>query len=78
MVGVVLQIKRGSGSWTALTSSLVEVTELTFHDLTDSASKNVKFVLTIEHENPTGRQEWEKESTFKTAAQLRYLLIASC
>lgn len=70
--GGALQIKRGMmGSWVPLTSSLVEVTELTFYDLTDSNSKNIKFILTIEHENPTGRQEWEKESTFESGAQLR-------
>ena len=123
-----LQIKRGAGSWISLTSSLVEVTELVFTNLsgfevlgcgsfegTDMACcfyqdewvcervehhglnletdclgelgggsvehkqpckgavtyENVHFTLTVQHRNPSGKSEWEKEATFETSVQLR-------
>ena len=71
VVDNVLQVKRGGGGWGALTSSAVEVTNLIFTDLSDSASENAKFIITIRYENPGGRSQWEKEETFEGAAQLR-------
>ncbi|GMR19182.1 MAG: hypothetical protein BMS9Abin34_312 [Patescibacteria group bacterium] len=67
----VLQIKRGSGNWTALTSGAVEVATLTFTDLSDSNSENVQFTVTVKYRNPSGRSQWEREATFEGAAQLR-------
>lgn len=67
----VLQIKRGAGSWIPLTSSLVEVTNLTFTNLTDESTENIRFVLSIRHKNPSGRSEWEKEASFETSVQVR-------
>lgn len=69
--GGILQIKQGSGAWTALTSSAVEVTNLVFTNLTDGSSENVRFSLTVRYRNPSGRSEWEKSATFEGAAQLR-------
>jgi type II secretory pathway pseudopilin PulG len=69
--GGVLQIKHGGGIWLSLTSSLVEVTELSFTNLSDTDSENVRFTLTIRHRNPSGKSEWDKEATFETSAQLR-------
>lgn len=66
-----LQIKRGSGNWTSLTSQAVEVTDLTLLDLSDGSSENVKFAITVKYRNPSGRSQWEKEATFNGAAQLR-------
>ena len=66
-----LEIKQGSGSWTPITSSAVEVTSLTFTDLTDTSSENIRFILTIRHRNPSGRSEWEKEATIESSAQIR-------
>ncbi len=66
-----LQIKRGAGEWTSLTNSLVQVTDLTFTNLTDSNSENIYFSLTVKYRNPSGRSEWEKEATFASAVQLR-------
>ena len=66
-----LQIKQGSGDWTALTSAALEVTNLVFTDLTDSSSENVEFTVTVRYRNPSGRSEWEKEATFEGGAQLR-------
>ncbi len=67
----ILQIKQGSGDWTALTSSTLEVEELVFTDLSDTGSENVRFTVTVRYRNPDVRSEWEKEATFETAAQLR-------
>jgi len=67
----VLQVKRGAGDWISLTSSLVEVTNLTLTNLTDAGSENIHFILTIRHRNPSGRSEWEKEETFEASAQIR-------
>jgi type II secretory pathway pseudopilin PulG len=69
--GGVLEIKRGAGAWTPLTGSSVEVTSLTFTDLTDSNSENVRFTITIEHRNPSGKEEWSKSTTFETSVNLR-------
>lgn len=66
-----LQVNQGGGDWTSLTSSLVEVTDLTFTDLTDVESENIHFTLSIRHRNPSGRSEWEKEDTFESSVQLR-------
>jgi len=66
-----LQIKQGAGDWVSLTSSLVEVTDLTFTDLTDIESENIHFTLSIRHRNPSGRSEWEKEATFESSVQMR-------
>ena len=69
--GGVLHIKRGDGSWTALTSSALEVTNLTFTDLSDAASKYLEFTVTVKYRNPSGRSQWETEAMFRGAAQLR-------
>jgi len=69
--GGLLQIKQGSGDWTSITSSAVEVSNLVFTDLTDGSSDNIKFTVTVRYLNPSGRSEWEKEATFEGAGQLR-------
>jgi len=76
----VLQIRMGDddgdgedeeAEWAPLTSAAVEVTGLTFTNLSDSTSQNVKLVLTLRYINPSGRSQWDKEATFESAAQLR-------
>lgn len=69
--GGILQIKQGSGSWTVLTSSVLEVTNLVFTKLSDSNSENISFTVTVKYRNPSGRIEWDKTSTFEGASQLR-------
>lgn len=70
--GGALQLGKGSPeTWTSLTSSAVEVTNLIFTNLSDSASENVRFTVTVKYRNPSGRQEWEKSATFEGAAQIR-------
>jgi prepilin-type N-terminal cleavage/methylation domain-containing protein len=56
-----------------LTSNLVEVTSLTFTNLTtlSTRSKNIKFTLTIDSLNPSGRAEYERSQTFTGSAEVR-------
>ncbi len=66
-----LQIRQGSADWTSITSPAVAVTNLVFTDLTDASSENIKFTVSVEYRNPSGRSEWEKELTVEAAANLR-------
>jgi len=66
-----LQIKQGSGDWTTITSSALEVTNLVFTNLTDDSSENIKFTVTVNYLNPGDRSELEKSATFESASQLR-------
>ena len=66
-----LQIKQGSGDWTTITSSALEVTNLVFTNLTDDSSENIKFAVTVNYLNPGDRSELEKSATFESASQLR-------
>lgn len=56
-----------------LTSDEVTVTNLSFTDLSSSGgeSVNVQFTITVESNNPSGRQEWEKTQTYTTSVELR-------
>jgi Tfp pilus assembly protein FimT len=71
VTGGLLQVKQGSGDWASITSPAVEVTNLVFTDLTDAASDNIKFTVTVKYRNPSDRSEWEKSATFEGAGQLR-------
>ena len=56
----------------ALTSNLVNVSSLTFTDLTSGVlTKNIRFSITVETNNPSGRQEFDRSQTFESAAELR-------
>ena len=67
-----IQITQG-GETNNLTSSNVEVTDLSFTNLTtgDQSSKNIKFSLSLRHKNPGGRKDWAREQTFETSVELR-------
>ena len=56
-----------------LTSDQVTVTDLTFTDLSSGGGEtiNVSFTITLESNNPSGRQEWERSDTFSTSVELR-------
>lgn len=57
----------------SLTSDEVTVTNLAFTDLSSSGgeSVNIQFTITLESNNPSGRQEWEKSQTYTTSVELR-------
>lgn len=80
--GGVLRIGWGGGSPVcaaltndvALTSNLVTVSSLTFTNLSSGTlTKNIRFSLTIDAVNPSGRQEFDRSQTFESAAELRSL-----
>jgi len=56
-----------------LTSNDVTVTNLTFTNLSTGGgeSVNIRFTITLESNNPSGRQEWEKSQTYTTSVELR-------
>ncbi|MDP2735705.1 MAG: prepilin-type N-terminal cleavage/methylation domain-containing protein, partial [bacterium] len=62
--GGFLQVNRGGAGWGNLTSNAVEVTNLTFTNLSDSESESVRFIITIRYLNPGNRSQWDKEATF--------------
>ena len=66
-----LQAKRGAQEWGNVTGSAVEVTNLTFTQISDAGGYSVSFVLTLSYVNPSGRSQWEKEATFQGSATLR-------
>jgi type II secretory pathway pseudopilin PulG len=55
-----------------LTSNQVTVTNLEFIDRSaGSDSINIQFTITVENNNPSGRQEWERSQTYTSSAELR-------
>jgi len=74
-----LQIGRGGGSNDCsglintqyLTSKLVTVSGLSFTNLSATGTKNVQFSISIDHNNPSGRREWQASQTLTVSAELR-------
>jgi len=54
-----------------LTSNLVTVTNLKFTNLSTPKTKNVQFSISISHNNPSGRKEWQLNQTSTSSAELR-------
>lgn len=54
-----------------LTSNLVTVTGITFTNLSATGTKNVQFTITISHNNPSGKKEWQASQTMTVSAELR-------
>ncbi len=69
----VLRIQEGAGSAVALTNNRVEVTDLTFSNLTAGSSPGIiQIELTLSSANPSGRNEYEYTKTATTSAALRH------
>jgi Tfp pilus assembly protein PilW len=57
-----------------LTSNLVSVPNLSFTDLSPGPeSTNIGYEITIDHTNPSDRQEWERSQTYETSVEIRSL-----
>lgn len=71
--GGVLQITKGSGSTINLTSDNVRISDLTFTDFSssDSKTKHIRFVFTVEANYATTRQEYQGETTIEGSAEVR-------
>ena len=56
-----------------LTSNKVTVSTLSFEDLStvDDLSKNIRFTITLERNNPNNRKEWEKSETLTTTVEIK-------
>lgn len=69
----VLMMSRDGNAPLALTSNRVQVTDLTFTELSDNNGQTVHISvdLTLQHANPEQRQEYEAVRTLHGAAELR-------
>jgi type II secretory pathway pseudopilin PulG len=71
--GTILQVKEGAGAAVALTSSDVQVTSLTFTNLTRSGTAGVVRVsFTIIRTNPNNRNEYDYQKTFTNSAEIAW------
>lgn len=70
--GTTLQVKEGAAAAIALTNSKVQVTNLTFKNLTRSGTPGVVQVsITLSRVNTTNRNQYDYQKTFTTTAALR-------
>lgn len=69
----VLMMSQGGNTPLALTSNRVQVTDLSFTDLSDNDGQTVHISvdLTLQHVNPEQRQEYQAVRTLHGAAELR-------
>jgi type II secretory pathway pseudopilin PulG len=71
--GTTLQIKEGGSPVTALTSPNVQVTGLTFVNLTRASTPGiVQVTFTVARTNISGRNEYSYQKTFTTSTALRW------
>lgn len=68
-----LQVKEGTAAAIALTNDKVEITSLTFTNLTRSGTPGViRVSLTLSRVNSSGRSSYNYQQTFISSAALRY------
>jgi Tfp pilus assembly protein PilW len=71
--GTTLQIKEGAGSTVALTSNDVQITSLTFKNLTRSGTNGVvQISFTMIRANSSGRNEYDYQKTFTNSAEVAW------
>jgi len=70
--GTTLQVKEGAAAAVALTSSDVQVTSLTFKNLTRSGTNGiVQISMTLAYSNPSARNAYDYQRTFTSSAEVR-------
>lgn len=70
--GTVLEVKEGTAAYVPLTTSDLQVTSLTFKNLTRSGTAGVVQVsFTVNRTNPSNKNEYDYQKTFVTSAALR-------
>lgn len=70
--GTTLQVKEGAATAIPLTSSSVQVSNLTFKNLSRSSTNEIVQVsFTLSRVNNSGRNEFDYQKTFTTSAALR-------
>lgn len=68
-----LRVTEGTGSAVALTNSRVQVTNLTFTNLTASGTPgNVRVNFTLSYLNPSNRSEYSYQQTFTNSAEVAW------
>jgi prepilin-type N-terminal cleavage/methylation domain-containing protein len=68
----VLRVKEGASAAVPLTNGKVQVTNLTFTNLSRSGTNGiVRISLTVSRINPSGKNEYDYHKTFVTSAVLR-------
>lgn len=71
--GTTLQVTEGTGSAVALTGANVQVTGLTFKNLTRSGTGGqVQVSFTLSRVNPSNRNEYDYQKTFMTSAEVAW------
>jgi type II secretory pathway pseudopilin PulG len=71
--GTTLQVKEGAGSAVALTSNDVQITSLTFKNLTRSGTNGVvQVAFTLIRTNSSGRNEYDYQKTFTNSAEVTW------
>lgn len=71
--GTVLQTKEGAAAAVALTNSKVQITSLTFKNLTKTGTAGlVQVSFTMTRTNIAGRNEYDFQKTFTTSAELTW------
>ena len=71
--GTTLRVKEGSATAIALTSNDVQVTNLTFKNLTRSGTPgNVQVSFTLSRTNPNNRNEYDYQKTFTSTAEVSW------
>jgi hypothetical protein len=69
--GTALQVKEGTGANVALTSSDVQISNLTFKNLTRSGTSGIVQVsFTVTRVNSGGRNELDYQKTFTSSAEI--------
>jgi Tfp pilus assembly protein PilW len=71
--GTILQIKEGAAAAVPLTSSDVQVTSLTFKNLTRAGTSGlVQVIITMKRTNPDNRSEYDYQKTFTSSAEVSW------
>lgn len=68
-----LQVKEGSAAAVSVTSPDIQVTSLTFKNLTRSGTNGIVQVsMTLTYANPSNRNEYDYQRTFTGSAEVRW------
>ncbi len=69
----ILRIKKGTGQFQEITSKSVQITNLTFYNLssTDSTTKHIRYILTIRSVNNTNNTSFDASQTIENSIELR-------
>jgi type II secretory pathway pseudopilin PulG len=71
--GTALQVKEGAAAAISLTSPDIQVTSITFKNLTRSGTNGiVQISMTVQYDNTAGRNAYDYQRTFTGSAEVRW------